>query len=354
MIASPSLYATRIRHECLFALSGRWRFRLAVVLLCKRDERAKGLADTYHSRSRYGHVANGSQAGLREARPETPLLRSREIKVLGAIEVAHHRLLPGEVELLPIDGHQVNVHLSSAAHHLVQQRNERTHEGLKAPRAVDIVPAGTPAYFRMDAASEHACILLKDRFVRRVADEAGVDFDKIEVVPCFNAAEPQIERIGLCLLSEMQSAGLAGELYAESLANVLALQLLRGYSSLGRAAKRRTQSGAGGLSRRELKQTTDYINDNLARKLTLAEIADSAHMSPFHFARSFKAATGLSPHQYVIHRRVERARDRLSSANPTIGEVARAVGFSSASHLAHHVRRLLGVSPLALRREAVR
>jgi AraC family transcriptional regulator len=110
----------------------------------------------------------------------------------------------------------------------------------------------------------------------------------------------------------------------------------------------------GGFSKRALEQATDYIDDNLPRKLTLEEIAGVARMSPHHFARSFKAATGLSPHQFVIHRRVERAKSLLSDTGLTVAEVARAVGFSNPSHLAHHVRRLLGVSPGALRREATR
>ena len=86
----------------------------------------------------------------------------------------------------------------------------------------------------------------------------------------------------------------------------------------------------------------------------MAEIAGAAHMSPHHFARSFKAATGLSPHQYIIHRRVERAKALLSDTDLTLAQVARAVGFSSDSHLSSHVRRLLGVSPGALRREGRR
>ena len=77
-------------------------------------------------------------------------------------------------------------------------------------------------------------------------------------------------------------------------------------------------------------------------------------MSPHHFARSFKAATGLSPHQYVIQQRVQRAKTLLSGTDLTVAEVAMAVGFSNSSHLAHHVRRLLDVTPGALRREGAR
>jgi AraC family transcriptional regulator len=286
--------------------------------------------------------------GLREGVPEVPVLRSRELKVFGAIEVAHHWLLPGEIELLPFEGHLVNLHLS-APHHLVQQRNEHTHEALEATNAVDVLPAGTPAYFRMEAASEDMSMLLDDRFLRRVAQEAGADPDKIEVVPFFSAPDPQIERIGLSLLSEMGTGSLGGELYAESLANVLALHLLRHHSSLGRGSRRKTEQREGGFSKRALGRAIDYINDDLTRKLTLTEIARVAGVSPHHFARSFKAATGLSPHQYVIRRRVERAKTLLAGTDLTVSEVAQAVGFANHSHLASHFGRMLGVSPKALR-----
>jgi AraC family transcriptional regulator len=308
------------------------------------------LAEANHSRNRHGHAADGAPVGLREGVPEVPALRSRELEVLGAIEVAHHWLLPGEIELLPFKGHLVNLHLS-APHHLVQKRNEHTHEALEVTRAVDVLPAGTPAYFRMGAASEDMSMLLEDRFIRRVAREAGVaDPDKIEIVPFFSAPDPQVERIGLSLLSEMGTGGLGGELYAESLANVLALHLVRHHSSLGRGSRRKTEQREGGFSKRALERAIDYINDNLPRKLTLKEIAGVAGVSPYHFARSFKAHTGLSPYQYVIHRRVERAKTLLSGTGLSIAEVAQAVGFANQSHLASHFGRLVGVSPKALRR----
>ncbi len=304
----------------------------------------------HRPQSRYGHTANGASANLREGAPETPVLRSRKLKVFGAIEVAHLRLLPGEVETLPFKGHLVNVHLG-APHRLVQRRNQRTHEGLKATGAVDIVPVGTPAYWRMAAASEHLSMLLEDQFICRVAVEEGADLDKIEVVPFFSASDPPVERIGLALLSEMEAGGLGGELYAESLANVLALHLLRHHSSLGRSSRQESKC-EGGFSKRALGRVTDYINDNLSQKLTLTEIAGVANLSNYHFARLFKAATGLSPHQYVINQRVERARTLLVLTDLSVVDVAGAVGFANQSHLAFHVRRLLGVSPKALRQSS--
>jgi AraC family transcriptional regulator len=310
------------------------------------------LADASRSSDHHGEAADDARAGLGVGIPRVPKLQARSLEVFGTIEVAHHQFAPGEIETLPFKGPVVNLHLS-APHLLVQQQDGRRRGGLVATNDAAITPTGLPGYWRTDAASEDMSMLLEDGFIRRVATETGIEPDGLEVVPLFSAPEPQIERIGLSLLSEMETRGLGGELYTESLATLLALHLLRNHSSLGRGSRRKVGS-EGGFSKHALEQATDYINDNLQRKLTLAEIAGVAHMSPDHFGRSFKEATGLSPHQYVIHRRVERARSLLADTNLTVTEVAHAVGFSNSSHLAHHLRRLLGVSPSALRRESTR
>ena len=297
-------------------------------------------------------LADSARVDLQEGVPGIPKLRSRELKAFGAIEVAYHRFLPGEIETLPFKGPVINLHLS-APHRLVQHQDGRKRRGLVATNDVAITPAGMPGYWRTDAASEDMSMLLDGRFVRRAAAGVGVYQQEIEVVPLFSARELQIERVGLLLLSEMKTGGLGGEIFAESLANVLALHLLRHHSSLGRVSKQKSERGTG-MSERALSQAVDYINDNLSQKLTLAEIAEAAHMSPHHFARSFKKDTGLSPHRYVVRQRVERAKALLANTDLTIAEVARAVGFANHSHLAFHVGRLLGASPKALRREARR
>lgn len=310
------------------------------------------MAGMSRSSGHYEEAVDGSRAGLGVGIPETPKLRSRLINVFGAIEVAYHRFTPGEIETLPFKGPVVNLHLNTP-HRLVQRQDGKTRGGLVATNDAAITPAGMPGYWRTDAASEDMSMLLESGFIRRVATETGVEPEGVELVPLFSAPEPQIERIGLSLLSEMETGGLGGELYAESLATLLALHLLRNHSSLGRDSRRRI-GREGGYSKRALGQATDYINDNLPRKLTLEEIAGAAHMSPHHFARSFRAATGLSPHQYVIQQRVQRAKTLLLGTDLTVSEVAMAVGFSNSSHLAHHVRRLLDVTPGAIRREGTR
>ena len=90
------------------------------------------------------------------------------------------------------------------------------------------------------------------------------------------------------------------------------------------------------------------MRGNLARPMSLQEIADAAGISAFHFARGFKRATGLPPHQYLTQQRLLQARALLHNPNLSIGEVAQAVGFTH-SHFTALFTRRLGMTPTKFR-----
>jgi AraC family transcriptional regulator len=77
----------------------------------------------------------------------------------------------------------------------------------------------------------------------------------------------------------------------------------------------------------------------------MEQLAAVAHLSPYHFARQFKAATGLPPHQYIVARRVERAQQLLRRGDHSLAEVAARTGFSDQSQFCNHFKRLVGVTP---------
>jgi AraC family transcriptional regulator len=162
-----------------------------------------------------------------------------------------------------------------------------------------------------------------------------------EIMPQFKVRDPLIHQMGLALLAELSSDGLGSSLYAESIATILSVHLLRRYS----ARTPTIQDYTVGLPNYKLQQALDYINQHLDQDLTIAAIATAVQMSPYHFSRRFKQSTGLAPHQYVIQCRVERAKQLLLEGSLTIAEIAVSVGFANQSHLNRHFKRLLGVTP---------
>jgi len=120
-------------------------------------------------------------------------------------------------------------------------------------------------------------------------------------------------------------------------------------------APARLPSGPYGiLPPKRLRAVVEYIMENLESKLTLEQLAGVTHLSPYHFARLFKATTGLAPHQYVIVRRVERAKHLLQQkgADLSMVEVALRVGFSDQSQFTHHFKRIVGATPGQFRNSA--
>jgi AraC-like DNA-binding protein len=104
-----------------------------------------------------------------------------------------------------------------------------------------------------------------------------------------------------------------------------------------------------GLTRTQLQQVLDYIQTHLDRDLSLAELAEVINISPTYFASVFKQAIAISPHQYVIQQRVERAKLMLSKTDLAIADIALQVGFSSQSHLTQQFKRLTGMTPKQIR-----
>ena len=178
-----------------------------------------------------------------------------------------------------------------------------------------------------------------------IATSADIDPEAVEFVETLGIFDPEIETIALSLLWELRSPGLGGRLYVESLATILGIHLLRHHSSVKRPSLPRSV----GLDTQTRRRVYTYIDEHLAEDLALSEIAAVASLSPYHFARLFKASTGVSPHQYVIQRRIERAKLLLSTTNWSLSAIAHAVGFAHESHLALHFKRLTGFLPSSYR-----
>jgi AraC family transcriptional regulator len=212
---------------------------------------------------------------------------------------------------------------------------------------VVILPAGAPTTWHLEREGEvrHLHLYLSPTLLQQIATSADIDPDTVEFVDTLGMFDPRIETIALSLLSELRSEGLGGRLYVESLANILGIHLLRQHSSVKQPSLPRSV----GLDRATLRRVSTYIEEHLAEDLSLSALAAVANLSPYHFARLFKASTGFAPHQYVIGRRIERAKLLLSTTNWSLAAIAHAVGFAHESHLALHFKRLTGLLPSSYR-----
>ena len=101
----------------------------------------------------------------------------------------------------------------------------------------------------------------------------------------------------------------------------------------------------GGLPPKMLRRVRDYIEAHLEEKISIESLADAIGLSMFHFARAFKQSEGVTPHDYLIRRRVNRAMELLAGTDLPLSEIAVTVGFSDQSHCARRFREIVGVCP---------
>jgi AraC-like DNA-binding protein len=106
---------------------------------------------------------------------------------------------------------------------------------------------------------------------------------------------------------------------------------------------------ASGLPGGALSRVLEHIDANRHRNLPLSELCALAHMSRFHFARLFKRSTGLSPHRFVVGRRVDNAKELLAADGASIAAISRTVGFRTPSHFTTVFRRATGMTPSTYR-----
>jgi AraC family transcriptional regulator len=139
------------------------------------------------------------------------------------------------------------------------------------------------------------------------------------------------------------------QLYAEALGTVLAHELLR----LNSGTVDTVPSLRGGLAGWQRRSVVQYIEENIAENISLAELAELARLSIFHFSRAFKQSFGMPPHRYHTSRRIERAKMLLAKPSQSVTEIALDMGFSDTSSFTAAFRRLAGRTPTDYRRSVV-
>ncbi|MGG6293609.1 AraC family transcriptional regulator [Leptolyngbya sp. AN02str] len=281
---------------------------------------------------------------------KTLMLSSRQMNWNGIlVEQCQSPASAFEMELPALSDYWLYFHTGEPAP-LVQKRDDRLHESILYKGDSLFVPAGQSSYWcQSPDMSDVICaplhICLKPELIQHVAEASEVDSKRFELVHCFGQQDLQLHQIGMLMFAELKSGGMMGQLYIESLTQALVIHLLRRYSTLAKPIALPNNR----LTHTQLQQAIDYIHAHLNRDLSLAELASVVNISPTYFASLFKKVMGISPHQYVIKQRVERAEVMLKGTDLAIADIALQVGFSSQSHLTQQFKRLTGVTPKQVR-----
>ncbi|MCW3099951.1 MAG: AraC family transcriptional regulator [Chthonomonadaceae bacterium] len=278
-----------------------------------------------------------------QAFTETVLLTSRDLGWQGFL--METRLHPaGEFQYEPSNDYLISLHLGTPI------CIERGWSGGRVRReqieygAAIVVPAGQPSLWRHTDPSHflniHLSAALLDRAAELLALEHTSTLIRTSLAPFH---DPHIEHIAMLLRLEMEAGVPNGSLYAEMLANALSVYLLQRESNQARLPVPAPPEAR--RFRVELRRAVTYIQENLATDLSLEAIAREAGMSTYHFAHVFAQEVGITPHQYVIQARIERAKVLIARDGLPLADAAHLVGFSDQSHFTRKFKRLVGTTP---------
>ena len=212
---------------------------------------------------------------------------------------------------------------------------------VRAPQ-VCVVPPGRSFRLACQGPTDLVVLSLDPRYLDGRAQEAfGAPR---EIVERFGASDPFLRGVGNVLRAGFRSQRAPTLSYLESLAGVLAIHVAANYD------RRDARSSAfSGLAPHKLQRVLDHIEHHLAEPIHVRDLAQVVHMSPYHFARMFKQATGQPPHVYITAQRMDQAKNLLGNSELSLVQVASSVGYQTQAHFTGVFHKHVGITPRTFR-----
>jgi AraC family transcriptional regulator len=276
------------------------------------------------------------------AAPAGSLLLTSGPFAWSGIIVEQHRLPPAEMPEHSVIGHGISVNVGAHPTSFAWTRgrdgwNDRpTHPG-----DCRILTHGESHPSRWLQTYDEISLIIRPQFVADVVRD-GLAADRIEFVSRHSVVDPVIVDVATTFRAELTADAPNGGMYAETLTVGLVLHLLANYG----VAKPKVPSPRGKLNAFQLRAVLECIESQLADDVSLLTLAHRAHISPFHFARLFRATVGVPPHRFVLRLRLERAMRLMKAGKMTLAEVAVECGFHDQPHFTRAFQRRFHTTPM--------
>lgn len=235
--------------------------------------------------------------------------------------------------------HRIGMHMGAPVRAHCRCDGQRVAR-LQAHGDADVVPAGLDGEWNDDSDCKILRVWFEDRFVRAIAEQTGGGSARADIRPGLQIRDSRLQYLAWILHAEIEAGATSDALFAESIGTAMVVRLLDIVPPLGRRPST--------LAPRAAARVTDYIEAHLDQRMTLSELAALVELSVPHFKALFRETLGLPVHQYIVRRRVERARVLLIGGELSMSQIALEAGFAHQSHMAHWVNRVLGVAPREL------
>lgn len=223
------------------------------------------------------------------------------------------------------------------------QEDGRLQRALVRAPLLSVIPAGQAHAISWQPNSDAVMITIDSRFFDEKARQI-LGNAPCRVVERHAAVDPFLRDIGDSLRSDFRKHRFPTPEYLVSLASVVATHIARNYSKPTAAPE-----AHAGLAPHKLARVQAFVREHLGEPLKVERLAEHIHMSPYHFARMFKLATGQTPHTWILLQRIARASELLTQTDMPLLEVGASVGFLTQGHFTAVFHRYTGTTPRVYR-----
>ncbi|MFM0619315.1 AraC family transcriptional regulator [Paraburkholderia nemoris] len=157
--------------------------------------------------------------------------------------------------------------------------------------------------------------------------------------------DPALERLGQALAVSQSDDAMLGKVFTDSVSLAIVSRVVARHFTVGRRQTREVHA----LPSWRLRRAVEYVDAHLSESIGLEDIARSAGLTSMHFASQFRRATGLRPHEYLLHRRIEHAQRLLLESRHNVLDVALSCGFRTQAHFTTVFKRFVGATPYCWR-----
>jgi len=288
-----------------------------------------------------------------EGRRRVPIIESPPLASSGSIAwdgvlLEQHSVAAQETPIWHIP--EVFLHLQTGAPARHDWRSAgKLHRTVAGTRSIHLLPPGPDRSLAHRDQTEGIVLSIAPAFLQKALADS-LPGGRLELVEKFAFEDGQIERLVAALHIETEAGAPTGRLFGQSLASALVVYLAQRYST----SPPIFSAHRGGMPSARLKRVLDYIGAKLDEDLSLLVLANVVGMNLYYFARLFKQSTGLSPHRYVLERRITRAKQLLHTPEMTVLEAGVRTGFGDQGNFTKVFRRFVGVTPTKFRAQASR
>ena len=244
------------------------------------------------------------------------------------------------------DQHYLSLNLDSAPLQLEVKQPHGFQQFTVPPQSLWVSPSADPITLRLNSTLHYLRVSIDPLHLGRLISPSLDEVGPVRLRRTYAVQSPQMAHLMLVLRAEADDRNPGGLATIEAVTTALGNLLVRA-AGIEQPRPARVHGGLSSLAKRRV---LEMIDTGLDARLTIESLAQEVGLSAAHFARAFKQTLGRAPHQYLLGRRLERARQLIETTDASLSDIAQRTGFADQAHLTRLFKRAFGTTPGALAR----